>query len=351
MWDATTGKSLFDLRGHTSQVSSVKFSPDGKRIVTASLDSTIWVWEAATGKPLMHLKGHTANVASVAFSPDGAHIASGSWDRVVRLWDVKTGQPLVDMRGHQRPIMAVSFSPDGTRIVTAGYDKTAKVWDARTVESSQEKFRHLPFGSADEIARRRWATRPDRAWHEEQATLATKGNQNAVENFHREIAIRLAARQGLTRPELLTDRKRALQILASRAETLKQAEDYLILGGLLLREGRAEEAIAPLKKAIELRYAESPPTEELLLSLAFHAANRIAEGRSYYRTASDWMDRVQSGCGAVSQVGLLAAWGHIGLCGAKAESGKTPYQPVQWEEWSELESLRAEASARFSNKP
>jgi WD40 repeat protein len=71
VWDAATGKETLSLTGHTSWVSSVAFSPDGKRIVSGSQDGTVKVRDAATGKETLSLKGHIHWVYGVAFSPDG----------------------------------------------------------------------------------------------------------------------------------------------------------------------------------------------------------------------------------------------------------------------------------------
>ena len=64
-------------QGTHGRVSSVAFSPDGKRIVTGSQDQTVQVWDAARARSLT-LKGHTERVSSVAFSPDGKRIVYGS---------------------------------------------------------------------------------------------------------------------------------------------------------------------------------------------------------------------------------------------------------------------------------
>ena len=81
VWDAATGQEVLTLKGHTGGVTSVAFSPDGKRLASASWDGTVKVWDAATGQEALTLKGHTGWVTSVAFSPDGKRLASGERGR------------------------------------------------------------------------------------------------------------------------------------------------------------------------------------------------------------------------------------------------------------------------------
>jgi eukaryotic-like serine/threonine-protein kinase len=167
VWDANTGASLAELNGHTSLVTSAAFSPDGTRIVTASMDGTARVWEAANGGILAELNGHTAQVTSAAFSPDGTRIVTASMDGTARVWDVTTGASLAELKGHMRSrtsvvinpdqtgaysivegwlwLTSAAFSPDGTRIVTASADNTARVWDATTGASLAELRGHTDF--------------------------------------------------------------------------------------------------------------------------------------------------------------------------------------------------------------
>jgi len=78
-------KALFTLKGHSGMVWSVAFSPDGRRIVTGSLDNTAKVWDAQSGKELT-FKGHSEAIWSVAFSPDGTRVVTGSEDGKARVW-------------------------------------------------------------------------------------------------------------------------------------------------------------------------------------------------------------------------------------------------------------------------
>ena len=74
------------LEGHSSRVTSVAFSPDGKTLASASDDNTIKLWNLQTQKELKTLKGHSSSVMSVAFSPDRKTLASASADNTIRLW-------------------------------------------------------------------------------------------------------------------------------------------------------------------------------------------------------------------------------------------------------------------------
>ncbi len=78
------------LSGHTDNVYSVAWSPDGNNLAagTSGGDFTLLLWNAASGQYLRALSGHTQMVTSVAWSPDGKTLASASRDKTVRLWDV-----------------------------------------------------------------------------------------------------------------------------------------------------------------------------------------------------------------------------------------------------------------------
>jgi tetratricopeptide (TPR) repeat protein len=123
-------------------VNDAEFSPDGKRVATASYDGTAQIWDAQTGQPLTQPLRHGAEVLQCVFSPDGARVLTSSLDNTARVWDGQTGAPLTRPLVHKGEVFSAQFSPDGKDVVTASYDKTARVWDARTGEALTPPLPH-----------------------------------------------------------------------------------------------------------------------------------------------------------------------------------------------------------------
>jgi serine/threonine protein kinase/tetratricopeptide (TPR) repeat protein len=130
VWDAASGRKLFTLKGHTDGVYAVAYGPDGHCLASASGDGTVKVWDATTGICLRTLKGHTARVSGVAYSPDGGCIASASDVETVKVWDAASGKELRTLQGSTDGVYAVAYSPDGRRLAPAEWGGTVKVWDA-----------------------------------------------------------------------------------------------------------------------------------------------------------------------------------------------------------------------------
>src|SRR5262249_38825432 len=146
LWDVASGQEKVSLKGHTARVNSVAFSRDGRVLASGSAEydprtKKIWgevkVWDVVSGQAKFVLKGHTSIVMSVAFSPDGKLLASASGDRAgrigeIKLWEVATGQEKATLKGHSGDVLSVTFSPDGKRIASGSVDGTIRLWDVAT---------------------------------------------------------------------------------------------------------------------------------------------------------------------------------------------------------------------------
>ncbi len=129
LWD-TKGNLLTVFRGHEGVVISAEFSPDGRQILTASHDKTARLWDTK-GNLLTVFREHEGEVNSAEFSPDGQQILTTSVDKTTRLWDTK-GNLLTVFRWHEYSwVNSAEFSPDGRQILTAGSDGTARLWDTK----------------------------------------------------------------------------------------------------------------------------------------------------------------------------------------------------------------------------
>jgi tetratricopeptide (TPR) repeat protein len=128
LWDAATGREIHTLERHANSVYSVSFSPDGRHLASGSYDHTVRLWEIESGREVRVLRGHTSAVYSVSFSPDGRQLASGSDDRTIRLWEVANGHELQKFEGHTECVYGVAFSPDGRRLASGSEDSTARLW-------------------------------------------------------------------------------------------------------------------------------------------------------------------------------------------------------------------------------
>jgi WD40 repeat protein len=130
LWDQSEGTPL-TLRGHTSAVFSVAFSPDGSLLATASQDGTAKLWDARSGS-LVRSLGHDGSVKGVTFSPDGSQVATASEDGSAKLWDARSGKALFTLRKQWLPKNAVAFSPEGARLVAATANGSLEAWDTRS---------------------------------------------------------------------------------------------------------------------------------------------------------------------------------------------------------------------------
>lgn len=126
-------RTLKVLKGHASITDALAFSPDGKRLASASWDGTAAIWDVATGRTLFPLKAHTSHVVGIAFSPDGKRVATASYDKTAMIWSASTGKVERLLRGHEKEVECIAWSRDGKTLATGGKDGMVCIWSPEGV--------------------------------------------------------------------------------------------------------------------------------------------------------------------------------------------------------------------------
>lgn len=146
MWDVPTGRQLAGpikpsrrkskppiLHKHDWDVTSLAFSPDGKKLASTGMDGQLIVSMVATGEPLFETEEHWGGEYAAAWSADGKQIASADPDGVIRLWDVASGKRIGTLKGHKSIVAALAFCPRTAVLASGGYDGFVYIWDLQKI--------------------------------------------------------------------------------------------------------------------------------------------------------------------------------------------------------------------------
>ncbi|KAF8268249.1 WD-repeat-containing protein [Lactarius quietus] len=126
----------------TDDILSVRFSPNGKLLAVALLDSTVKVFYQDTLKFFLSLYGHKLPVLSMDISHDSKLIVTSSADKNVKIWGLDFGDCHKSIFAHDESVMQVAFEKKSHYFWTVGKDRLLKYWDGDKFESIQKLEGH-----------------------------------------------------------------------------------------------------------------------------------------------------------------------------------------------------------------
>ena len=124
---------MTELKGFTSQISSLAFSHDGSHLAVGTTSGKIMVykthsWETATDR----WSSHTGRIASIAWNPEGTHAVSGGLDTNIFIWSLTTpGLRVKATNAHKDGVNGVIWIDGGKKVVSVGADAAVKVWEVK----------------------------------------------------------------------------------------------------------------------------------------------------------------------------------------------------------------------------
>ncbi|MGE3805749.1 MAG: hypothetical protein AB7K24_13815 [Gemmataceae bacterium] len=143
-WDANTGRKLRALHGFgRGSINGPCWSGDDKRIFTTTGSNyRTAVWEASSGKHLRTLYGYEYAVSCGCLDSGGAKALLGTQTGKLLLWDTSSGAIERTFSGHTKRVKAVAFSSDDRQALSAAEDKTAILWDVATGKPLKKLMGH-----------------------------------------------------------------------------------------------------------------------------------------------------------------------------------------------------------------
>jgi WD40 repeat protein len=138
-WDVDSGQELSQFKPGDRWLECAALSRDGTRAIACGEDRVVFAWDPETGKEFKRSVQYPVAARCLAFLPDGRYFLSGGGEQFLRLHETATMQSVRAYEGHTGTVLGIAVSADGRRALSAGADKTVRVWDISRVGTAADK--------------------------------------------------------------------------------------------------------------------------------------------------------------------------------------------------------------------
>jgi WD40 repeat protein len=307
--ETKTGRQLPITIRHVKSISSVEFSRDGRRILTASSDGSARIWDAVSGQPLAPPMNLAGQMKLAGFSPDGSRVFTSSLDWTInwnslRFWDALTARPIADPLPFPRMVRP-QFSPDGLRLLIRN-PAGPLIWDlppsegavpdwlpslAEAIAGTSLEPRSPISDSSRALAalKTRLQDAPENPWTLWGRWLLADPRERTVSPLSKmpfasgiENVLALNAPDFLERLTLLargdSELPQRVELARNRVEQRYRAEDLFEEFRRLQDLGREAESLAKLRGAADLGMGRAQ--NELAYRLAISKDDKIRDGKT-----------------------------------------------------------------------
>ncbi|MBA7568337.1 hypothetical protein ES708_10058 [subsurface metagenome] len=150
-WNISNGeaRTVYDNKGNG--IHAISINKNGSRIVMGDKPGNIIIVDLRSGKRISQVKGHTTRVLDISYSPDNTQIASSSFDGTIRIWNAgRLSESPVIITEHESWVFAIAFSRDGKTLVSSSEKGEVYYWPTRTKYMADEICRFVSRNFTDQ---------------------------------------------------------------------------------------------------------------------------------------------------------------------------------------------------------
>ena len=146
-WSLARNKKLSESKIHDGPTNSVKFSDDGRFILTIGVDNTVFLTPVDASQAGVRFKGHRGYIISALLSSDSSQLITGSLDGTTRVWDTTTGEELEKFSASDgRDVSAIALSKDSRYVLIGSSDGRLRRWSILPDSPEASKVKECPSG-------------------------------------------------------------------------------------------------------------------------------------------------------------------------------------------------------------